>query len=426
MKNKILTLLLLVSLSGLAQDKQYARMILDTLCAPHFDGRGYFNNGEQRAAYFIKNEYKRIGLQPVNGKYLQYFKLSVNSITGDLALKVNRKKLKPGVDFLIDPASPSYCDKSGVFYLKQSALINLEEFKKVVPFFAGKFVVVDKTLVVNESNEVKNQVAEIIQFLKYAPELQLNGVIEVIEQKLKFSVSQYKAERPHIIILKSKLPQQLKKIKLTVENEFNPKYKSQNAIGFIEGKLKDEFIYIVGHYDHLGRMGDAIYFPGANDNASGVAMLLSLAKEFSAKKKPKYSMVFIAFGSEEAGLVGSKYYTENPLLPLDKIKFLINLDILGTGDDGIQVVNGKKHPTEFDRLVQLNKDKDLLKEVKIRGEACNSDHCFFTEKGVPSFFIYTLGGVAHYHNIYDASATLPLTAFNNLYVLLKDFILNFK
>ena len=87
--------------------------------------------------------------------------------------------------------------------------------------------------------------------------------------------------------------------------------------------LKNEYIYIVGHYDHLGRMGKEVYFPGANDNASGISMILSLAKELAQEEKTKYSMVFICFGSEEIGLVGSKYYTENPLVPLEKIKFLI-------------------------------------------------------------------------------------------------------
>ena len=179
-------------------------------------------------------------------------------------------------------------------------------------------------------------------------------------------------------------------------------------------------------YDHLGRMGNSVYFPGANDNASGIAMLLNLAKEFSSEKKPKYTLVFICFGSEEIGLVGSKHYTENPLLPLKNIQFLINLDILGTGDDGIQVVNGKVHKKDFDYLVNTNNSKNLLKQVKIRGKACNSDHCFFSEKGVPSFFIYTLGGIAHYHNIYDKSETLPLTEYEDLFVLLKDFIVNKK
>ncbi len=425
MNKKITLLLLLISFSGYAQNKPYARMILDSLCSPHFDGRGYFNRGEKRAAEFIKNEYQKIGLQPIGEEYFQYFQLSTNSIKGKPVLKINNKKLLPGVDYLIDPASVSYKDKSDIFYLTTSMLIDLDEFKKAVPFFKDKFVVIDKTLITKESKEIKAFVIDIIQFLKFSPDIKLNGVLEVINDKLTFGASQFKAERPHIIILKDKLPKKLNKITVEVENEFNANYKSQNIVGFIEGELKDRFIYVVGHYDHLGRMGKEVYFPGANDNASGIAMLLSLAKEFAFKKKPKYSMVFICFGSEEIGLVGSKHYTENPLFPLENIEFLINLDILGTGDDGIQVVNGKKHSQEFDDLVALNESKKLLKQVKIRGEACNSDHCFFSEKGVPSFFIYTLGGVAHYHNIYDKSATLSLTEYDDLFVLLKDFIEGF-
>ena len=421
MKYKAL-LLLLIPFISFSQDKKYAREVLDTLCSSHFNGRGYYNKGEKRAANFIKNAYKKIGLKPVNGMYLQSFNLSTNAIVGDLSLKLNRKKLQPGVDYIIDASSPSYDNKSEVFYLEKAALINIEAFKKVFPFFVGKFVVIDKTLVAEESKEIKNQVSEMIQFLKFSSQIQLQGVVEVVKEKLTFGASQTKGERPHIIILKNKLPKKLKKIECKIENEFNPKHTSQNVIGYIEGEIKDRYVYVVGHYDHLGSMGKDIYFPGANDNASGIAMLLSLAKDFSLKKKPKYSIVFIAFGAEEIGLMGSKYYTENPLLPLENIEFLINLDILGTGDDGIQVVNGKKHLKKFDKLVQLNEEKKLLKQVKIRGEACNSDHCYFSEKGVPSFFIYTLGGIAHYHNIYDTSKTLPLTVYDNLFVLLKNFI----
>lgn len=423
MKNEITYLLLFICLLGHAQKKSYARKVLDTLCSSHFDGRGYYNNGEKRASEFLKNEYSKIGLQPINETYLQGFNLSTNAIVGDVSLKLNKKKLKPGIAYLIAPSSPSYNAKSDVFYLEKSALVDIETFKSVVPLFKGKFVIIDQTLIAEESKEIKNQVQDMIHFLKFYPKIALNGVIEVINSKLIFGASQEKAFRPHLIILKEQLPKKLKKIKLKIENEFNPKHQSQNVVGFIEGEQKDKFIYVTAHYDHLGRMGKDIYFPGANDNGSGVAMLLSLAKEFSSlHEKPKYSIVFICFGAEEIGLVGSKYYTEHPLFPLEDIEFLINLDILGTGDDGIQVVNGQKHSKEFNDLIKLNTDKNLLKQVKVRGEACNSDHCFFSEKGVPSFFIYTLGGIAHYHNVYDKSDTLSLTEFDDLFKLLKEFI----
>ncbi len=81
--------------------------------------------------------------------------------------------------------------------------------------------------------------------------------------------------------------------------------------------IPDSFLVFSAHYDHLGQMGKDIYFPGANDNASGTSMLLNLAKYYS-QNRPKYSVLFIAFGGEEAGLIGSEYYVKNPLVPLSK------------------------------------------------------------------------------------------------------------
>ena len=155
---------------------------------------------------------------------------------------------------------------------------------------------------------------------------------------------------------------------------------------------KDSTLVLTAHYDHLGLLGKKVYFPGANDNASGVAMLLSMARYY-AKNPPEYNMVFLAFSGEEIGLLGSKAFIEQPLTDLSKIKFLVNFDLAGTGDEGIKVVNGTIFKTDFDRLQQLNERYHLLPKVEIRGEACNSDHCLFYAKGVPCFFIYTQGGI---------------------------------
>ena len=421
MKKIVVVLAFIWSCFFYGQDRKYAMYILDTLCASSFDGRGYYDNGEKRAADFIKGEFQKYGVKPISDTYLQYFNLPVNAITGKPTVKIDGEILNPGEEYLIHPSSPGTNKASKLFYLSKNQIVDVDEFTKVIPYFKNKYVVVDRSLLEGESREVKYLGTELISFLKYAPDIMLNGVIEV-DDRLTYTASQRVALRPHIIVLKDDFKCRSKKAYLSFKNEFNPNYQSQNVIGFIEGEQKDNFIYVVGHYDHLGRMGDSVYFPGANDNASGIAMLLSLAKEFSGGKKPKKSIVFVCFGSEEIGLVGSKFYTENPLLPIEDIDFLINLDILGTGDDGIQVVNGSVYQEEFNELVSLNEDKSLLKQIKIRGAACNSDHCFFSEKGVPSFFIYTLGGIAHYHNVYDKAETLPLTEFDDLFLLLKKFI----
>ena len=101
---------------------------------------------------------------------------------------------------------------------------------------------------------------------------------------------------------------------------------------------------------------------------------------------------------------------------------MINLDLLGTGDEGIMVVNGALLEKEFNRLHAINDTQRLVYGVNKRGKAANSDHYWFSEKGVPAFFIYTLGGVTAYHDVRDISATLPLTDYTDVCRLILQFI----
>ena len=130
----------------------------------------------------------------------------------------------------------------------------------------------------------------------------------------------------------------------------------------------------------------------------------------------------MAFGAEEVGILGSKFYVDNPLFPLEDVKFVLNLDILGTGDEGITVVNGVQHKKLFKKLTSINSKQQYLAKVKIRGRAANSDHYWFSQLGIPAFFIYTMGGIKAYHDVYDKSQTLPLSEFDDLYHLLIEFI----
>ncbi|MFA7295533.1 MAG: M28 family peptidase, partial [Candidatus Paceibacterota bacterium] len=189
----------------------------------------------------------------------------------------------------------------------------------------------------------------------------------------------------------------------------------------------DTFIIVGAHFDHLGMMGNKTYFPGANDNASGTAMVLDLARFFADTAHiGKYSIAFMFFTGEEAGLLGSEYYTKNPLFPLSNIKFMLNLDMIGTGSNGIKVVNGSVIKKEFERLKSINEQHGYLKTVSERGEAANSDHYFFYKKGVKSFFIYTLGNeYKEYHTPTDKAEGLPLTKYNELFKLIVDFIKSF-
>ena len=98
------------------------------------------------------------------------------------------------------------------------------------------------------------------------------------------------------------------------------------------------------------------------------------------------------------------------------------MDIVGTGDESITVVNGTEYPARFAALDSLNKANHLLPAVVKRGKAANSDHYFFTQKGVPAFFIYTNGKQKAYHDVFDTAETLPLSKYKELFTLFTLFV----
>jgi aminopeptidase YwaD len=407
-----------------AQQKDYARQVLNDLCSPNMHGRGYVNGGDRIAAEYIAAQYNSIGLQTYGDDYFQRFQVPVNSITGKLRLLVNGLELRPGIDYIVHPSSPRTKGTYPCQYFHKKGVKNAGSILSEVMHAYGKYLVIDRNRFKNEK-EINAKLSKATQFLLRQTEFELAGVVVIkrLDEKLVWSGSQSVSPRPLIEIDAHAIQGKVKEIEVSIENKYYDRYPARNVIGFIEGKDQSKTLMLTAHYDHLGRMGDKTYFPGASDNASGVAMLLSLAKHFSdPENKPPYNMAFVCFAAEEIGILGSKFYTENPLFPLEDIRLLFNLDIMGTGDDGIQVVNGTIYKDQFDRLVATNEAGGYLKQVKIRGERCNSDHCFFHEKGVPSFFSYTLGGKAEYHNVYDTSESLSLSKFEDVFKLLADYL----
>jgi len=229
-------------------------------------------------------------------------------------------------------------------------------------------------------------------------------------------------------ILKEALDKDANEITIDISSNLIPDYTTQNVVGMVKGKKHpDQYLVITAHYDHLGRMGKRAYFPGANDNASGTAMLLDLARYYSKpENQPDLSIVFIAFAAEEAGLLGSFYYVNHPLFPMENIKFDINLDMVGSGSEGIKVVNGAIYEKYFKKLQKINEKNGYLAKISKRGKAANSDHYPFYNKGIPSFFIYTLGPeCSEYHNVYDTPDNVPFTEYEDLFHLLNRFIKTF-
>jgi aminopeptidase YwaD len=389
--------------------QEFARSFVDVFASDEFHGRGYVNNGNEKAAKYLAEQYTRFGLQPIGSSYFQTFGINVNTFPFPTVVAVADSVLKEGVDYIVDPYSGSSSGTFSCFYVDFSTFPEVTSQKENVVF------VIDPSITQNKDSIM------ILQRLKYQLS-NTNPVAWLNTGKLTWSVATEHGQNAILEIKKEKFGSP-NEINIEVKNKYIQHFETQNVIGVIKGKKKKKHIVVTAHYDHLGKMGNAT-FNGANDNASGVASMLYLAQHF-AKKKPKYSMVFIAFGAEEVGLLGSEYYVKNPAFPLKQIKFLINLDLNGTGEEGITVVNGTLHKKEFLKLANINNQQQLLEKIKVRGQAANSDHYWFTQQGVPAFFIYTMGGVSHYHDVFDRPETLPLTEFNDLMSLLIQFINSF-
>lgn len=408
-----------------AQDVDYARNVVKTLSSKKFKGRGYVGDGNKIAVRYIKKQFNSIGLKSFGDNYAQPFHVEVNTFPSVMTLKVDSVELVPGQDYIIDPLSASIKGKYPLVHIKKHELLDEEKFKSTLNSSAGKVLVIDEIDFHPKDKEQERQANELIKVLKYNPNVPFVSVIINTNKKLTWSTATQQASKPSFTV-NSKLDfSNTKNVEIYVDARLI-NFTTENLIGYIEGTTyTDSFLVVTAHYDHLGQMGTDTYFPGANDNASGIAMLLSLAKHFQ-EYPPKYSIAFIATAAEEIGLLGVKHFVNNPLFDLQKIKFLVNFDLAGTGDEGIKVVNGSIHQKQFNALSQINSENNYLASVQKRGEACISDHCMFHEKGVPCFYIYTLGGIQAYHDIYDRNETLPLTEFADYNRLMIDFFNSFE
>lgn len=404
-----------------AQVYDYAREVVNTLASDEYKGRGYVENGDKLAADYIRNEFKKFGLKSFSNDYYQVFETAVNTFPTSIKILVNGKSLIAGKDFLIEPGSGSLNGSFEVLEMSPEDMLTDQGFISKLQQSVGKFIVVNPYDQSGFSSEENQRINSVIGFLKYDERNPASGLIQIKNEKLTWSGSTQTFSKPTITISSESISSPVESFEIDLANEFIENYRTQNVTGYVEGTSSDSTVVFIAHYDHLGMLGSDAIFNGANDNASGTAMLLSLAKHYS-QNQPEYNTVFIAFGAEELGLIGSKYFTENPLFDLSSIKFLINFDLAGTGDEGIQVVNGSVYKDKFDLLTSINKENSLVPEVKIRGEACNSDHCMFDQKDVPGFYIYTLGGIKAYHDVYDRPETLPLTEFEDYFSLIIEFV----
>lgn len=422
LRKPLLPVLLLITLNVNAQDdtvhiKEVLRTHINALAAPEMLGRGYVDGGLERAADYINKVFTDLRMKPVGdmGTFEQWYSFPVNTFPGRMKVVINDKELVAGSDFLVDAGSVSYtCRNKEVRKMDLAGITDVKGWKKVVASLDDSYV----WYLANVDSFCKT-----VGLGAHGFSLLLPVGCFIIPQKTKqmWTVAQEQINATILYVKEDALPKDLKTASIDVTARMKEKTRCENIIASVPGMVKDSFIVFSAHYDHLGKMGADAIFPGASDNASGTAMMLYLASYFAAHPQ-KYTMVFIAFSGEEAGLLGSAYFVKNAPIPLKKIKFLVNTDIMGDATDGITVVNATEYPRQFTALMGINEQHKYLPMIKSRGKAANSDHYYFSEAGVPAIFIYSNGGKGYYHDIYDKPGEITLNNVSGVARLLEDFV----
>lgn len=185
----------------------------------------------------------------------------------------------------------------------------------------------------------------------------------------------------------------------------------ENAVGILPGsdpELKDEVIVIGGHMDHNGLAPSGHLYPGADDNASGTAVVMELARVLASRDTQlKRTVIFVGFGGEEQGLLGSTWFTSHPPVPADRICAMFNFDMEGTGDGGGGFGGINYFPHLLRKTIERVPDDQRSRLRVTRGWGFGgSDHAYFIEQGIPAIGFFSTGGHPFYHRVEDTPETI--------------------
>ncbi|MGC9331300.1 MAG: M28 family metallopeptidase [Bacteroidales bacterium] len=399
-----------------AQDTTYVKTLIDELSSETYFGRGYLKNGCNKAAEFLKKEMKNIGLQPYNNDYFQEFSFWVKTFPENITLSIDGQVFMYSYDYIINAESDNI---HGTWPLIEIDSINLSDSMAFAALKSENFQ--DKVVYIHDkyigNNHLKSEIKEKIKH----NHLNAKAYIYIKDHYTNWNVSTCQKQPPVIQFTHTSFPDNPDSVSI----HFNSKIRNvevKNVIGYLPGNTENTFV-LTAHYDHLGGIGDTIFFPGANDNASGVAACLDIASYYTTHPH-NFNLLIMLFAGEEAGLLGSMYAAANPVVPNEDIDFLINLDMVGTGEKGYTIVNAADtayHEARelFDRI---NKDNNYISDLAYRGIAANSDHYPFHAMGVKSVFIYARGGESWYHHVKDTPETVSLSGYTGLFNLLTKFM----
>ena len=346
----IIMFLALASIQAGAQDLTHYKRVIKELSSAKYQGRGYAKDGANKAGKFLQREFEKAGVDEVT---LQPFKLDINTFCGKMKMWADGKELRAGIDFSMREYSPGVHGEFPVYHvdtLNFDAERMYADLQK--PEYENALVCCDFWFSYGRRKDFSR--------LQKAGECNNAGLLQTWTSPIKF----YKAygekvvDKP-IIWVTPEAIEGVKNIRVKVDNKFLKDYECFNVIAKVAGQRHDSCYVFTAHYDHLGNLGKKIFYAGANDNASGTAAIVTLAAYY-AKNRPPYDMYFIAFSGEDANLRGSTWYAEHPIVPLQQIKYLFNIDMIGDNNPNQYCEVSDEGMRGFSELIFSNSEKPRI------------------------------------------------------------------
>jgi hypothetical protein len=471
------TAIVLLGATAAIDPQQYLNDV-KVLASPEMKGRGTGTPELEKAAAYIAGQFRAFGLQPLDGKtYYQAFQVTTNAHLGKnnrfayreggqtTNLKVredyvpfnfsSRAKLAGKVIFAgygITAAEYSYDDYAGLDVKGKIVLVLRHEPQEYdeKSVFAGKVYTEHAQFFSKATNAKMHGAAGVILINDRAnhrgeeDDLEKFGSvvgpgdagIPFVQIKAAVAERWFKTAGKELTAVQESIDKDLKpasfafpesldvEANLDVERAMRSVH---NVAGYLPGQT-DEYMVIGAHYDHLG-LGEqysmapsqaGTVHPGADDNASGTAGVIELARWFSSQPKLKLGILFLAFAGEELGLLGSSYYVNHPALPLDKAVAMINMDMIGRVRDGKVFVGGVGSGSNLRPLVEKAISRYTLKvDFSDTAGYGSSDHTSFTTKQVPVLFFFS-GLHGDYHKPSDSWEKIDAPAAATLLKLIGD------
>ena len=414
----ILIFLAFVGMQAGAQDLAHYKSIIKELSSAKYQGRGYAKDGANKAGEFLQKEFLNAGVDDV---YIQPFRIDINTFCGKMEMWADGKKLRPGIDFSMREYSPGV---HGTFPVYHVDTLNFDADRMFADLAKPEYT---NCLVACEFWFTYRH-REAFSRLQKNGECANAGLIYTWEAPIKFfkAYGDHVVDKP-ILWVTPEAIDGVKNVKVNADNKFLKDYECFNVIAKVEGQRHDSCYVFTAHYDHIGNLGKDIFYAGANDNASGTAAVVTLA-EYYAKNRPQFDMYFIAFSGEDANLRGSNWYVEHPIVPLEQIKYLFNIDMIGDNNPVQYCEVSDEGMRGFSLFEQINNSKHYFNALN-RGElAANSDHYPFATRHVPCIFLENEKGDAfqYYHTIFDTYETVRFDSYEPIFKMVRDFIEQYK